>query len=78
MKLYLGIDWSQSKHDIFLLNPSGVVQAQIVIDHSEPGFCQLDHLRKQMGVSPQECAIGLETAHSILVDFLWDRRHLAY
>jgi transposase len=77
MKLYLGIDWSESKHDICLLNPGGVVQAQTVIEHSETGFCQLDHLRKQMGVSPQECAIGLETAHSILVDFLWDRSYSA-
>jgi transposase len=75
MKLYLGIDWSQNKHDICLLNPSGVIQAQTVIDHSETGFCQLDHLRKQLGASPQECAIGVETAHSILIDFLWDRSY---
>ena len=77
MKLYVGIDWSQSKHDICLLNPAGVVQAQTVIDHSETGFFQLDRLLNQMGVDPQECAIGLETAHSILVDFLWDHSYSA-
>ena len=26
-----------------------------------------------MGVSPGNCLVGLDTAHTILVDFLWDR-----
>lgn len=73
MKLYIGIDWSQRKHDICFLNEAGVVQARAVIEHSQTGFEKLDYLRKQMGVSAKECLIGLETAHSILVDFLWDQ-----
>ena len=28
MKLDIGIDWSQSKHDVCFLNSSGAVQAQ--------------------------------------------------
>jgi hypothetical protein len=48
MKLYIGIDWSQSKHDICFLNATGVVQAQDVIEHSQIGFWKLEHLRIQM------------------------------
>ena len=73
MKLYIGIDWSQNKHDICFLNPSGVVQLQFVIEHTQTGFWKLEHRRQQMGVALEDCLIGLETSHSILIDFLWDR-----
>jgi len=73
MKLYIGIDWSQNKHDICFLNHSGAIQAQAVIEHSQVGFMKFENLRLQMGVRPDDCLIGLETAHNILVDFLWDR-----
>jgi len=73
MKLYIGIGESQSKHDICFLNHSGAVQAQAVIEHSQAGFLKFEKLRMKMGVRPEDCLIGLETAHNILVDFLWDR-----
>ena len=73
MKLYIGIDWSQNKHDVCFLNPSGVVQLHFVIEHTQTGFWKLEHRRQQMGVELEDCLIGLETSHSILIDFLWDR-----
>lgn len=73
MKLYIGIDWSQSKHDVCFVNAKGAIQTKIVIPHSQSGFWQCDHRRKQLGISPEACLVGLETAHSILVDFLWDQ-----
>ena len=73
MKLYIGIDWSQNKHDICFFNPSGVVQLHFVIEHTQTGFWKLEHRRQQMGVALEDCLIGLETSHSILIDFLWDR-----
>ena len=51
MKLYIGIDWSQSKHDVCFLNPSGVVQLHFVIEHTQTGFWKLEHMRQQMGVA---------------------------
>ena len=73
MKLYIGIDWSQNKHDVCFLNPSGVVQIKFVINHTETGFWELEQMRKKMGFAQEDCLIGIETAHSILIDFLWDR-----
>jgi transposase len=73
MKSYIGIDWSQCKHDICFLNDAGSILKQSVIQHSQTGFEELDRLRTQMGVPPSDCLIGLETANSILVDFLWDQ-----
>jgi len=73
MKVYMGIDWSQSKHDLCVLNPAGACLAQLVIAHAQEGFWQIEELRGQLGVSHAECTVGIETTHNLLVDFLWDQ-----
>jgi transposase len=37
------------------------------------GFVALDQARRELGVGPEECIVGLETAHNLLVDFLWEQ-----
>jgi len=73
MRVYLGIDWSQSKHDLCLLNEAGAVVAELTIPHQPEGFEQLDDLRRTAGVAASECWVGLETAHNLAIDFLWAR-----
>lgn len=73
MQVYIGIDWSQKKHDVVFANEAGAAIQKLVIPHSLEGFQLLDEARSKLGVSPAECIIGIETAHSLLVDFLWDR-----
>ena len=71
MKLYIGIDWSERKHDIVILNPAGAILANMVIAHSVDGFREFDQVPRKLGVGPEECMLGLETAHNLLIDFLW-------
>jgi len=71
MRVSLGIDWSESKHDAVFLNEPGVVQARLTFPHSADGFVQLDQLRQRLGVAASDCWVGLETAHTMLIDFLW-------
>jgi transposase len=73
MSVYLGIDWSQVKHNAVFLNEAGAIIARLVLPHSPEGFLQPDATRQQLGAGAAECLVGLETAHNILVDFLWDR-----
>src|SRR3990172_9360231 len=73
MRVYLGIDWSQSKHALCLLNEAGAVVAELTIPHQPEGFEQLDDLRRTAGVAASECWVGLETAHNLAIDFLWAR-----
>ena len=73
MKVYIGIDWSQNKHDLCVLNQAGACLSQLVIAHSQNGFWQIEALRNKLGAEKQECLVGLETAHNIPVDFLWDQ-----
>jgi transposase len=73
MQVYLGIDWSQNKHDMAILNQAGAVIAQQTIPHTHGGFMKLDWYRKSLKVLPGDCLVGLETAHNLLIDFLWSR-----
>jgi len=73
MKVYLGIDWSERKHDVCMINECGEVLQQLVIAHTPEGFLALDTARRKMEIEAGECVVGLETAHNLLVDYLWDQ-----
>jgi len=73
MTVYIGIDWSENKHDLCFMHPSGDVLLALQIQHTIAGFRQLDQARQSLGVDKQEVIVGLETAHNLLVDYLWDQ-----
>ena len=73
MKVYIGIDWSENKHDLCFMHASGGVLLTLQIQHTITGFRELDQARQSLGVEKQEVTIGLETAHNLLVDYLWDQ-----
>jgi transposase len=71
MAVYIGIDWSESKHDVLFMNPAGATLAKLVIAHTPDGFAQFDKQCRSLGLPPTDCLIALETAHNLLIDFLW-------
>jgi transposase len=71
MEVYLGIDWSESSHTAVFVDGKGQELCQQTVAHSRDGFGELDRLRKQLGVTSDECVVGLETAHNLVVDWLW-------
>lgn len=73
MKVYIGIDWSEAKHDVLFLNEAGAAIAQMTIPHGLEGFEQLEHTRQRLELDLESCIIGLETAHNLIIDFLWSR-----
>jgi transposase len=73
MTVYLGIDWSEKKHDLCFLNEIGEVQQTIKIEHTPQGFVELDKVRERLGIPSSECVVGIETHHNVLVDFLIER-----
>ena len=77
MKVYIGIDWSQNKHDLCFLNSAGAVLAQKTVPHTQAGFWQIDQMRGKLGAAKAACQVGLETAHNILLDFLWGQGYAA-
>ena len=71
MVTYVGIDWSTQKHDICFMNEAGAAVARQVIAHSPAGFAEFDRQRQRLGVEPADCFIGIETAHNLVLDYLW-------
>jgi transposase len=73
MAVYIGIDWSAAKHDVCVLNENGAVIATTILPHTADGLLKLEVLRQKLGLAPAECLIGIETAHTLVIDFLWAR-----
>lgn len=73
MQVYIGIDWSEKKHDAVMLNGAGQMLYQMVFPHTPEGFQRFDQGCQKLGISREDCVLGMETAHTILIDFLWDR-----
>lgn len=73
MNLYIGIDWSERKHDASFMTEQGAVVGCLCFMHSCDGFAHFDATREQFGCAAADCVIGIETAHNLLIDFLWDR-----
>ncbi|MCI0728556.1 MAG: IS110 family transposase [Chloroflexi bacterium] len=69
----MGIDWSEQKHDVTFLNEAGVIISQLTIPHTPDGLLNLEKTRQQLGQSREECLVALETAHHLIIDFLWAR-----
>ncbi len=75
MEVYTGIDWSENKHDVLFMNEAGAIVTYFVIPHTLDGLRKFDDTRKKLGVTAADCLVGLETAHNIVIDFLWSRNY---
>jgi transposase len=71
MQVYIGIDWSEQKHDAAFHNEQGACLALLSFAHSPAGFGKFEELRGSLAVAAAECYVGLETAHNLLIDYLW-------
>ena len=71
MTIFVGIDWSEQKHDVTFLNKAGAIISQLTIPHTPDGLMKLESARQRLGPSRESCLVALETAHHLVVDFLW-------
>jgi transposase len=69
--LYVGIDWSERKHDVAVVNDAGLVVARLTLAHSQEGFGKLTALCQKLQVTPKQVCVSIETKHNLLVDYLW-------
>jgi transposase len=70
MKLYIGIDWSEQKHDICFLNEKGATIKNWSIQQTKDGYTEIVTAIQELGVEREECYIGIETAYNLIVDAL--------
>jgi transposase len=75
MQVYIGIDWSEKKHDAVFVNEAAAVLAIVTFEHTPKGLAKLETVRRDLGVDPKDVLVGLETAHNLLIDYLWARNY---
>ena len=73
MQVYIGIDWSESKHDVVFMNEKGGVITGYTIEHNAEGFWQIATTCQQMRIERENCLVGIETHHNLLVEWLWEQ-----
>jgi len=73
MEVYIGIDWSENKHDVAIMNEAGKLLVQFSIEHTPDGFAKILSRCRRFGIESENAVVGLETAHNLLMDFLWAR-----
>lgn len=71
MQMYIGIDWSESKHDVMFVNENGGQISYQSVPHSLEGFQKIDEMRQKLNIERADCLLGLETAHNLVIDYLW-------
>lgn len=76
--LYFGIDWGEAYHQLCIRNEAGARLSELALAHSLAGFQRLEAERAKLGAPASECAVAIETAHNLLVDFLFDRGYPVY
>ena len=76
--LYIGIDWSEAKHDVCFLNKQGAILQEFVIEQSAAGYAQLLQKISQYQVEPTACFIAIETAYNLLLDFLLAKQYTVF
>ena len=75
MQVYLGIDWSTQKHSAYFTNEKGTPLSYLEVENNLSGLNKLDAARHSLGICAQECIVGLETAHTLVMDFLAERNY---
>lgn len=73
--LLIGIDQSQKKHDVCLMNEVGDHLARFEIPHDTRGFRRLHEECQRMQVPQRHCLVALESGYSLLVDYLLDQHY---
>jgi transposase len=78
MNILIGIDWSQEHHNVCIMNEAGAPIVRFEVSHSPEGFAKLEENINKLKTPPANCLVALETAHNLLIDFLWSRHYSVY
>lgn len=69
-QIFIGIDWSEVKHDVCTLNETGDIVSEFIIPQSQAGYQQLSEVIAVWQSDAASCFVAIETAHNPLIEFL--------
>lgn len=65
MQVYMGIDWSTTKHDVCFINEKGGIISQISVPSNENGFERMHKERCKLVSEAGQIMVGIETSHNL-------------
>jgi len=68
--LFIGVDWADSDHDVFITNEYGKSLDAFAIDDSIFGLHKFNSSVSSYGVKPDDVHIAIETPHGLMVNSL--------
>ena len=78
MYTLIGIDWAKEIHYACIMNENGAQISAFSFPHSTKGFSELERQIAKLDVPTSDCLIALETAHTLLIDFLLSRGYQVF
>jgi hypothetical protein len=76
--LLIGIDQSQKKNDMCILDEAGHELARLSTPHNAQGFQYLHAQCQAFRVPSRDCLVALESAHSLVVDYFLDQDYTLF
>jgi transposase len=67
---YVGLDWSDTHHDVVVLDEAGHWVGKERFAHSYQGLERLNHFLLSVASDPEQLACIVETTHGLLISFL--------
>lgn len=75
---YVGIDWADDHHDVFITDDTAVKLDSFTIPHTAEGVCSLLNKLSKLTASKEQILIALETPKNLLVYSLLDKGYTVY
>ena len=75
---YIGIDWADDHHDVFITDDSAVKLEAFTISHTAEGIYSLRDKLRKLTPSKEQILIGLETPKNLVVSSLLDEGYTVY
>ena len=76
--IYIGIDWADQEHHVFITNDLGANLGSFAITHSVEGFAKLEDRVKGLSSDQKGCLFALEIASGLLVGYLLAKGYTVY
>jgi transposase len=76
--IFVGIDWSETSHDVAVLGEDGRRLQALRIQHGVEGAAKLQEVLAELTADPSEVVVAVEAAHGLLVNLLVGSGYAVY
>jgi len=75
---YIGIDWADEKHDIYIINDSGKELARFEISNDREGMLKLLAKAQKLSKGTSSVLFAMEKSSGPLAEFILDHNYTLY